>query len=84
MQAHAADIKKRHPGAKVVFIGPCVAKKDEADRYDGYADAVLTFEELSGMFKEKNIVPEEKLDHVEKSKTRLFPDDRRYLKEHVA
>ena len=73
MQAHAADIKKRHPGAKVVFIVPCVAKKDEADRYDGYADAVLTFEELSAMFKEKDIVPEEKLDHAEKSKTRLFP-----------
>lgn len=27
MQAHCADIKKRHPGAKTVFIGPCVAKK---------------------------------------------------------
>lgn len=27
MQAHCADIKKRHPGAKTVFIGPCVAKR---------------------------------------------------------
>lgn len=42
MQAHAEDIKKRIPGAKVVFIGPCVAKKDEAEAYSGYADAVLT------------------------------------------
>ena len=31
MQAHCQDIKKRHPGAKTVFIGPCVAKKDEAE-----------------------------------------------------
>jgi len=31
MQAHALDIKKRMPNAKVVFIGPCVAKKDEAN-----------------------------------------------------
>lgn len=27
MQAHAQDIKKRYPGAKVVFIGPCLSKK---------------------------------------------------------
>ena len=73
MQAHCADIKKRHPGAKTVFIGPCVAKKDEANRYEGIVDAVLTFEELSKLLKEKNIVPEPMLDHTEKSKTRLFP-----------
>ena len=34
MQAHCADLKRRHPGAKTVFIGPCVAKKDEAAHYD--------------------------------------------------
>lgn len=27
MQAHCADLKRRHPGAKTVFIGPCVAKR---------------------------------------------------------
>ena len=31
MQAHCIDIKKRYPNAKTVFIGPCVAKKDEAE-----------------------------------------------------
>ena len=31
MQAHCAEIKKRLPHAKTVFIGPCVAKKDEAE-----------------------------------------------------
>ena len=35
MQAHCADIKKRHPEAKTVFVGPCVAKKDEAEYYEG-------------------------------------------------
>ena len=50
MLAHAQDIRQRHPDAKVVFIGPCVAKKDEADHYAGYVDAVLTFEELTNMF----------------------------------
>lgn len=73
MQAHCADIKKRRPGAKTVFIGPCVAKKDEADRYGDMVDAVLTFEELSKLFKEQGIVPEPEMDHTDKSKTRLFP-----------
>lgn len=47
MQAHSTDIKKRYPHAKTIFIVPCVAKKDEADRYEGIVDCVLTFEELS-------------------------------------
>ena len=47
MLAHCQDIKRRYPGAKTVFIGPCVAKKDEADHYAGLTDAVMTFEELT-------------------------------------
>ena len=35
MLAHGLDLKKRHPGAKVVFVGPCISKKDEIDRYPG-------------------------------------------------
>jgi iron only hydrogenase large subunit-like protein len=38
----ARDIKRRTPGAKTVFIGPCLAKKDEAENIP--VDAVLTFE----------------------------------------
>ncbi len=73
MQAHAMDIRRRHPGAKVVFVGPCVAKKDEADRYTDIVDAVLTFEELTGMLAEKNIVPAQGRDVCAESKTRVFP-----------
>lgn len=47
MQAHCQDIKRRIPNARTVFIGPCVAKKDEAELYAGIVDAVLTFEELT-------------------------------------
>ena len=50
MQAHCKDIKQRYSGAKTVFIGPCVAKKDEADYYTGITDAVLTYEELTEWF----------------------------------
>ena len=47
MQAHCADIRRRYPNAKTVFVGPCVAKKDEAEHYEGYVDAVLTYDELT-------------------------------------
>lgn len=73
MQMHAIDIKKRMPKAKVVFIGPCLAKKDEADHYSGIVDAVLTYEELTMWLKESNIILEKGLEANEKSKARLFP-----------
>lgn len=73
MQAHASDIKRRYPNAKVVFIGPCVAKKDEAQHYEGYCDAVLTFEELSKWLGEENIEPEKKTDSNTETLARFFP-----------
>ncbi len=73
MQAHCADIKKRIPNAKTVFIGPCIAKKDEAEQYAGVVDAVLTFGELSKWLKEEKITLEPDMDAEEKSKARFFP-----------
>ena len=50
-------MKKYFPGCKVVFVGPCAAKKLEAIRADIRSDVdfVLTFEELMGMFEAKEI-----------------------------
>ena len=50
-------MKKQHPGCKVVFVGPCAAKKLEAIRSDIRSDVdfVLTFEELQGMFEAKEV-----------------------------
>ena len=73
MQAHCLDIKKRIKGAKTVFIGPCVAKKDEAEYYEGIVDAVLTFEELTNWLKEEGIELEQKMDASEDSRARFFP-----------
>lgn len=73
MQAHCQDIKKRIPGAKTVFIGPCVAKKDEAEYYSGIVDAVLTFEELDNWLREANIEIERTPDKNEESRARFFP-----------
>lgn len=73
MIAHCKSIKKRYPGAKTVFIGPCVAKKDEAARYSSFCDAVLTFGQLSAMLASAGVEIEATADKTEKSKTRLFP-----------
>ncbi len=73
MQAHCIDLKKRYPGCKTVFIGPCVAKKDEAQKYKDIVDAVLTFEELTQWLKEKNIVIGRHRVANEKSRARFFP-----------
>ena len=50
-------MKKKYPDCKVVFVGPCAAKKLEAIREDIRSDVdfVLTFEELQGMFEAKEI-----------------------------
>ena len=62
MVATARFIKKEHPGAKVAFIGPCIAKKSEVKRYQRAkaegADYAITFEELAAMFEAKGVDPE--------------------------
>ena len=57
MVATARTIKREHPTAKVVFIGPCAAKKLEASRRTVRSDVdfVVTYEELQAMFDAKNI-----------------------------
>ena len=57
MAALAKYIKETTPGAKVIFIGPCTAKKAEAqlDEVKPYVDTVLTFEELQALFDSRDI-----------------------------
>ena len=53
----ARMLKKEDPDYKIVFVGPCAAKKLEAIRADIRSDVdfVLTFEELQGMFEAKEV-----------------------------
>ena len=53
----AKYIKDTTENAKVVFIGPCTAKKAEAqlDEVKPYVDAVLTFEELQALYDSRDI-----------------------------
>lgn len=57
MVATARTIKQEHPDARVVFIGPCAAKKLEASRRTVRSDVdfVITYEELQAMFDAKGI-----------------------------
>ena len=73
MQAHCEDIKRRVPGAKTVFIGPCVAKKDEAEYYEGIVDAVLTYEELTNWLKKEGIELRQEKSLDQHSLARFFP-----------
>ncbi len=56
MVVHARMIKERDPEAKIIFIGPCIAKKREG-KESGIIDAVLTFEELEELFVKHGIDP---------------------------
>lgn len=57
MAALSKYIKDHDENAKVVFIGPCTAKKSEIQREEvkPYVDAVLTFEELQALFDSKDM-----------------------------
>ncbi len=57
MAVLAKYIKETTPGAKVIFIGPCTAKKSEAqlEEVKPYVDCVLTFEELQALFDSRDL-----------------------------
>lgn len=80
MIAHARHIRERlGTGAKVVFIGPCVAKKAEAERPEnaGAVDVVLTFGELRQWLEREGIVlkalEESRFDDEPAGEARHFP-----------
>ncbi len=66
----AKYIKEKDPNCKVVFIGPCTAKKMEfqKERVKPYIDSVITFEELQALFDSRDIplkeLPEGSLDNA--------------------
>lgn len=76
MVAHGKIIKSRINDAKVIFVGPCIAKKDEAIN-SGVIDETLTFEELDLMFKESGIDLAE-LDKVTENTEKVYNSARNY------
>lgn len=78
MQAHCQELKRRYPGAKTVFIGPCIAKKDEAEGCPELVDCVLTFEELAAWLREAGVIIAPDPERNEESRARLFPTTAAY------
>ncbi len=70
MATIARYIKDTTPEAKIIFVGPCTAKKAEIklDSVKPYVDAVITFEELQALFDSRDIditqLEEDKLDNA--------------------
>lgn len=70
MAAISKYIKQNEPTARTVFIGPCIAKKEEFRKKEvsKYVDGVLTFEELQALLDGLDIrseeLPEEPLDNA--------------------
>ena len=79
MVAHGRYIKKHDPEAKVVFVGPCFAKIEEARdvRVDDAIDAVLTFQDLEEWMKKANLtlasVEPAPLDSENAGLARMYP-----------
>lgn len=80
MIAMAKIVRKKYGyNVRVVFIGPCIAKKNEIEiaELDGIVDEVLTFTELRELFEEKSITPEDvkpmEFDPPLAGKGALFP-----------
>jgi PAS domain S-box-containing protein len=87
MIAHGKLIKESSGwDTKVVFIGPCISKKMEAEdfRHEGVIDAVLTFDELLRWFKQENIRLEEQealgFDGDDPDMARYYPVPRGILR----
>ncbi len=80
MIAHGKILKKElGPEVKVVFLGPCIAKKKEAGdiRHDGCVDAVLNFNDISRWLAEEEITIEDCEDipftNIDTKVNRLYP-----------
>ena len=73
MQAHCKAIKEKDPAAYTVFIGPCIAKKQEADEAPA-VDACLTFDELTAWMNDQGVAFYQGEEQEEEGKrSRFYP-----------
>ena len=82
MHAQAKLIKEQDPDAMVVFVSPCISKKDEVDQYcrENGVDCTITFDELYNWLEEEGIsIDREKVDQ-DHFRSRFFPETGGILK----
>ncbi len=73
MIAHGKMIKRDNPDSIVVFVGPCISKKDEIQKYPGVIDVALTFEEFDEILKDSGVEITKTKKASSKCLTNLFP-----------
>ena len=79
MIAHGMIIKKQHPDAKVVFLGPCIANQQQSEdvRHADIIDAVLNFNDIRSWLADEHVVIEECEDEpfvqIDPKVNRLYP-----------
>ncbi|MEG2597055.1 MAG: [Fe-Fe] hydrogenase large subunit C-terminal domain-containing protein [Oscillospiraceae bacterium] len=76
MDAHGRLMKQQYPDAEVVFISPCISKKDEVDQYckSGSISVTITFDELSDWFSEAGVTIDNACGDDSKFRSRFFPE----------
>ncbi len=84
MVAHGKIIREKYKGedVKVVFVGPCIAKKREGFK-SPYIDGVLTFEDLQYLFRKNGISLNEiqgEAKELWENKARFYPISRGIIK----
>lgn len=75
MDTHSRLLKEQYPDAKVVFVGPCLSKKDEVEQYckEGSTDLAITFEELYEWMLELGVTVDDCPDDSH-YRSRFFPE----------
>lgn len=75
MEAHAKLIKQQYPDASIVFVGPCISKKDEVEQYcEGDVDLTITFDELENWFADEGITFDNQDTDDSRFRSRFFPE----------
>ncbi len=76
MDAHGRLMKEQYPDAEVVFISPCISKKDEVDQYCGNESIsiTITFDELWDWFAEEGVQIDNSKGDGSKFRSRFFPE----------
>ena len=82
MDAHGRMMHAQYPDAQIVFISPCISKKDEVDRYckDGSITITITFEELQEWFDREGITIDNTKGDDSRYRARFYPETGGILK----
>ena len=75
MEAHARLLKEQYPDAHIIFVGPCISKKDEVEQYcTGSIDLTITFDELENWFEKEGISFDNRDTDDSRFRSRFFPE----------